>query len=93
MPAKLCDQEALRRHWHESIPTQGRWLIQVVAGWLNYHAMPTKGPTLCAFRGDGTLAAHAAAARAPHARFGVTHPRWEPNGLIGPRPALRGGVQ
>ena len=51
MQAKLREvKEALRRRWHEPIPTQGRWLKQVVAGWFNYHAVPTNGPALCAFR-------------------------------------------
>ena len=42
--------EASRRRMHQSIPEQGRWLKQVVTGYFNYHAVPTNGPTLTAFR-------------------------------------------
>jgi group II intron reverse transcriptase/maturase len=49
--AKLRDlQEELRRRWHESIPSQGRWLRQVVTGWFNYHAVPTNIRALGSFR-------------------------------------------
>jgi hypothetical protein len=29
---------------------QGKWLRQVVTGYFNYHAVPTNGPALAAFR-------------------------------------------
>ena len=35
---------------HQPIPEQGKWLKQVVTGYFNYHAVPTNGPTLTAFR-------------------------------------------
>jgi len=43
-------KEELRRRRHQPIPTQGKWLGQVVAGFFAYHAVPTNGPTLAAFR-------------------------------------------
>ena len=38
----------LRRH--DPIPVQGRWLAQVVRGYFAYHAVPTNGQSLYAFR-------------------------------------------
>ena len=35
---------------HHPIAEQGRWLNQVVAGFFAYHAVPTNGRTLMAFR-------------------------------------------
>ena len=35
---------------HQPIPDQGRWLRQVVAGFFNYHAVPTNSLALVAFR-------------------------------------------
>ena len=35
---------------HQPIPEQGKWLKQIVTGYFNYHAVPTNGPTLTAFR-------------------------------------------
>src|SRR5262245_12927743 len=43
-------KQELRRRMHQPIPEQGRWLKQVVTGYFNYHAVPTNGPTLTAFR-------------------------------------------
>ena len=51
MQAKLTEiKEELRRRMHQSIPQQGRWLRQVVAGYNNYHAVPTNSRALEAFR-------------------------------------------
>src|ERR1700722_8772058 len=51
MRAKLREiKEELRRRMHESIPEQGKWLKQVVAGFFNYHAVPTNSDALVAFR-------------------------------------------
>ena len=51
MRAKLREiKEALRRRMHDSIPAQGKWLAQVVRGYLNYHAVPTNASSLSAFR-------------------------------------------
>ena len=57
-------KQELRQRMHQSIPRQGRWLKQVVTGYFNYHAVPTNGPTLTAFRFHVTnLATHASAAK------------------------------
>jgi RNA-directed DNA polymerase len=42
--------QELRRRMHQPIPEQGKWLKQVVTGYFNYHAVPTNGSTLTAFR-------------------------------------------
>jgi RNA-directed DNA polymerase len=39
---------------HQPIPEQGAWLKQVVAGYINYHAVPTNGRALWAFRNEVT---------------------------------------
>jgi RNA-directed DNA polymerase len=44
-------KEELRRRWHQSIPEQGRWLRQVVQGYMTYHAVPGNYPAMKAFRG------------------------------------------
>jgi RNA-directed DNA polymerase len=51
MRTKLKEiKEALRERMHQPIPEQGRWLKQVVAGFYNYHAVPTNGHALWSFR-------------------------------------------
>lgn len=51
MRTKLKEIEGeLRRRMHRPIPEQGRWLRQVVAGFFAYHAVPTNGRALAAFR-------------------------------------------
>jgi RNA-directed DNA polymerase len=51
MRAKLQEiKETLRRCMHQPIPKQGKWLGQVVRGYLNYHAVPTNGRALEVFR-------------------------------------------
>ena len=45
---KAVKQE-LRQHMHQPIPGQGKWLRQVVAGYFNYHAVPTNARTLVVF--------------------------------------------
>ncbi|MGH3281913.1 MAG: group II intron reverse transcriptase/maturase [Trebonia sp.] len=50
MRAKLREiKEELRRRRHQSIPDQGIWLRQVVAGFFGYHAVPTNARALQAF--------------------------------------------
>jgi len=44
--------EELRWRRHQSIPEQGKWLRQVVAGFFNYHAVPTNVAALGAFRSE-----------------------------------------
>ena len=49
--AKLAEvKEQLRHRRHQPIPEQGKWLAQVVAGFFNYHAVPTNFAALHAFR-------------------------------------------
>src|SRR5690242_6130307 len=43
-------KEELRQRMHEPIPEQGGCLRQVVAGFFNYHAVPTNSDALEAFR-------------------------------------------
>jgi RNA-directed DNA polymerase len=51
MRAKLKEiKEELRRRRHQPIPAQGKWLRQVVRGFFAYHAVPTNGRALGAFR-------------------------------------------
>jgi hypothetical protein len=51
MGAKLREiKEEMRRRMHQPIPEQGRWLAQVVRGYFAYHAVPTNGLALSAFR-------------------------------------------
>jgi len=51
MQAKLRELKvALRKRMHQAIPVVGRWLRQVVQGYFQYHAVPTNGPRLAAFR-------------------------------------------
>jgi RNA-directed DNA polymerase len=51
MRAKLRQiKRELRLRRHESIPKQGKWLARVVGGYFNYHAVPTNGRALMAFR-------------------------------------------
>jgi group II intron reverse transcriptase/maturase len=49
--AKLAAiKEALRRRWHEPVPTTGRWLKAVIQGYFNYHAVPGNMDRLNTFR-------------------------------------------
>jgi RNA-directed DNA polymerase len=51
MRTKLREvKEELRRRMHQPIPEQGRWLRQVVTGFLAYHAVPTNIAALSTFR-------------------------------------------
>ena len=49
--AKLKEiKEELRRRMHGPVREQAEWLKQVVAGFFQYHAVPTNGRALAAFR-------------------------------------------
>jgi hypothetical protein len=43
-------KKELRKRMHQPIPEQGRWLGQVVRGYFAYHAVPTNGMRISAFR-------------------------------------------
>jgi group II intron reverse transcriptase/maturase len=50
MRAKLQEiKQELRRRMHWPIPAQGKWLMRVVRGYFNYHAVPTNGRALEVF--------------------------------------------
>jgi group II intron reverse transcriptase/maturase len=51
MRAKLKEvKKEMRKRMHEAIPEQGKWLRQIVTGFFNYHAVPTNGRSISAFR-------------------------------------------
>lgn len=51
MRARLKEIKAsLRERRHEALPDQGQWLRTVVTGYFAYHAVPTNGRALGAFR-------------------------------------------
>src|SRR5712692_112734 len=51
MRAKLrMIKEEMWRRMHQPIPKQGKWLALVVGGYFNYHAVPTNGRAIAAFR-------------------------------------------
>ena len=51
MRAKLrAIKQEMRRRMHQPIPSQGKWLQQIVSGYFNYHAVPTNSRALHAFR-------------------------------------------
>lgn len=51
MRARLQEiKTSLRERMHEAIPEQGRWLRAVVTGYFAYHAVPTNGRAIGAFR-------------------------------------------
>ena len=53
MAAKLKDIRAkLRERMHASPATTGKWLVQVVRGYFQYHAIPGNWARLKAFRND-----------------------------------------
>src|SRR5436309_11667214 len=53
MRAKLGEiKQALRRRMHQPIQVQGKWLMQVVRGYFNYHAVPTNRRALVVFRDE-----------------------------------------
>jgi RNA-directed DNA polymerase len=47
-------KQALRQRMHQPIPQQGKWLMQVVLGYFNYHAVPTNSRALAIFRDEVT---------------------------------------
>jgi len=46
----------MRRRMHQTIPQQGKWLMQVITGYFNYHAVPTNNRALVMFRDEVTRA-------------------------------------
>jgi len=53
MTAKLKEiRQQLRRRRHESVVTTAKWLVSVVRGFFQYHAVPENEERLRAFRND-----------------------------------------
>jgi RNA-directed DNA polymerase len=51
MRAKLREiKEQLMAIRHEGTERQGRWLCQVLRGWMAYYAVPMSGSAISAFR-------------------------------------------
>jgi hypothetical protein len=51
MRAKLQEiAKEMQQRMHQPIPEQGKWLRQVVTGFFGYHAVPTNGAAMSAFR-------------------------------------------
>ena len=76
------------RHFPE--PNQGRWLGQVVRGYLTYHPVPTNSQAIGAMRWPPPARVHHLH---PHQRFIVKDPRWEPSALAAHARVCPGGAQ
>ena len=51
MRAKLRQiKEQLKATRHDGVEAQGKWLAQVLRGWLAYYAVPMSAPAITAFR-------------------------------------------
>ena len=51
MRAKLRQiKEQLKAIRHDGVEAQGKWLAQVLRGWLAYYAVPMSAPAITAFR-------------------------------------------
>ncbi len=100
MRAKLKAVKAeLRRRMHFSIVQQGAWLRAVVAGYFNYHAVPTNVRTLDSFRTQvarlwwRSLRRRSQRHRLPWERMTQIVERWLPKArVIHPYPEQRFGV-
>jgi len=89
-------KEELRRRMHDSIPEQGKWLQQVVAGHFAYFAVPTNGRALNAFRQGvidlwrPTLSRRSQKARITWARMAKLAAEWIPTvEILHPWPTAR----
>src|SRR5271170_5027800 len=67
-------KEALRQRMNRPILETGKWLAQVVAGYFAYHAVPTNGLALSAFRYHVVVLWHRRLRRRGQ-RAGLTWPR------------------
>ena len=89
MRAKLVEiKEALNRMRHVPVPEQGRWLGQVVRGYLAYHAVPTNSRKITSFKYHVTwhwrraLSRRSQKGRVTWARIGRIAARWLPPARI-----------
>ena len=89
MRAKLVEiKEALNRMRHVPVPEQGRWLGQVVRGYLAYHAVPTNSRKITSFHHfvvwhwQRALSRRSQKGRVTWARMGRIATRWLPSARI-----------
>jgi hypothetical protein len=89
MRAKLVEiKESLNRMRHVPVPEQGRWLGQVVRGYLAYHAVPTNSRKITSFKYHVTwhwrraLSRRSQKGRVTWARIGRIAARWLPPARI-----------
>lgn len=87
--AKLKEvKQQLRRRMHDPIPSQGAWLRSVVAGYFNYHAVPTNHAALATFRREvarlwiRTLRRRGQKHHLPWSRMAPRIARWLPRARI-----------
>ena len=97
MRVKLVEiKEALNRMRHVPVPEQGRWLGQVVRGYLAYHAVPTNARKIASFHYHvawhwrRALGRRSQKAAVPWRRMALIVARWLPPAQIRhPWPQLR----
>jgi len=92
-------KDELRRRRHDSIVQQGVWLRAVVAGYFNYHAVPTNIQALDSFRTQvarlwwRSLRRRSQRHRLPWERMTQVVERWLPHPrILHPYPEQRFGV-
>ena len=84
MRAKLVEIKEALTAWHLAVPEQGRWLGQVVRGYLAYHAVPTNSRKITSFQyhvvvtGDARSRGEARRAASTWARMDKLAARWLP---------------
>ncbi len=80
--------EELRQRMHQPIPATGKWLTQVVSGFFAYHAVPTNGAAIGAFRYHVTILWHRSLGRrSQRARLGWERMKKLADGFL-PRPRI-----
>jgi RNA-directed DNA polymerase len=81
-------KEELRQRMHQPIPDTGKWLTQVVSGFFAYHAVPTNGAAIGAFRYHVTILWHRSLRRrSQRARLGWERMKKLADGFL-PRPRI-----
>src|SRR6266702_362696 len=81
-------KEELRQRMHQPIPATGKWLTQVVSGFFAYHAVPTNGAAIGAFRYHVTILWHRSLRRrSQRARLGWERMKKLADGFL-PRPRI-----
>jgi RNA-directed DNA polymerase len=81
-------KEELRQRMHQPIPDTGKWLTQVVSGFFAYHAVPTNGAAIGAFRYHVTILWHRSLRRrSQRARLGWERMKKLADGFL-PKPRI-----